>query len=263
MIGSLAHPRTLAVCALAAPVVVDVPLRPPLEHLFQHDPGLHACQRRTEAEVQTLAEAQVAAACGGCRTARRSGNARSSRLADPLSSNMIDPRRSVSPEHSVSWATYRACTGDGASKRSTSSMAPGISDAVGNELAALIRVIGQQLAREADQPGGGLVAGAGDHAGVRQHLGARQLASRSTVVLHLGVEQLRSSGRRTGGRPASRCTRRTTVRLFERVVGDRELALLQVDGVVRWCRGSAAGPARGCRADNRSCASGSAHRGRR
>ena len=42
-------------------VVVDIPVCPPLEHLLERHPGLQPGQRRTQTEMQALAEAQVAA----------------------------------------------------------------------------------------------------------------------------------------------------------------------------------------------------------
>lgn len=67
---------------------------------------------------------------------------------------------------------------------------PGDQRRVGGEFASLIRVIGEQLSHETDQPRGGLVAGAGDHGGVGQHLGARQRAPGAVGFVDLGSEQL-------------------------------------------------------------------------
>ena len=57
------------------------------------------------------------------------------------------------------------------------------------QLAPLIRVFGEQLPGEADQPRRGLVACPCDHAGVHQHLGAGQ-SPNLAVLLQLRVEQL-------------------------------------------------------------------------
>ena len=59
------------------------------------------------------------------------------------------------------------------SKRSVSSIAVGISDAVLDDLAPLIGVLGEHLGEPADQPAGGLVAGAGDDRRVGEHLLSR------------------------------------------------------------------------------------------
>ncbi len=55
---------------------------------------------------------------------------------------------------------------------------------------ALLGVLRQQLHREADQSGGGLVAGSGHHAGVDDDLVARQWAARTVRLVDLGVQQL-------------------------------------------------------------------------
>ena len=70
-------------------------------------------------------------------------------------------------------------------------MAPGMSEAVGDELAALVRVRRQHRAGPADEAGGGLVAGAGDHVDVGEDLVAGEPADRPRLVLELGLQQLR------------------------------------------------------------------------
>ena len=59
-----------------------------------------------------------------------------------------------------------------------------------DELPPLVRVVGQHLARPADEAGRGLVAGAGDDVHVREDLLAREPARRSGLVHELGVQHL-------------------------------------------------------------------------
>ena len=76
--------------------VVDFPVRPPFEHLFEGHPRFQPGQRRAEAEVQTLPEAEVAAATVDVE-AVRIGELASSRLAEALSNNMNDPSGTTRP----------------------------------------------------------------------------------------------------------------------------------------------------------------------
>ena len=75
---------------------------------------------------------------------------------------MTLPSGTVWPWSSTSRATYRPTCGAGGSKRRSSSIALGIERRIVDELAPLVGVLGEHLARPADEAGGGLVAGAGD-----------------------------------------------------------------------------------------------------
>ena len=55
---------------------------------------------------------------------------------------------------------------------------------------ALLRVVGEELHREADEARCGLVAGAGNHAGVGDHFVARERTPRAVGFVDLGVQQL-------------------------------------------------------------------------
>ena len=72
--GQFRPPTHAAGVRLAGVRVVDLPVRPPLEHLFERDPRLHARQRRAHAEVQTLTEAEMSSRHGGCRSVHRRGS---------------------------------------------------------------------------------------------------------------------------------------------------------------------------------------------
>ena len=76
--------------------VVDFPVGPAFEDLFEGHPGFHPGQRRAEAEVQALPEAEVAALTVMSKRSG-SGKRRWSRLAEPLSSNMNDPSGTTRP----------------------------------------------------------------------------------------------------------------------------------------------------------------------
>jgi hypothetical protein len=62
--------------------------------------------------------------------------------------------------------------------------------AVLDQLAALIGVVGEDLAGPADQAGGGLVAGGGDEVDVVEDLVPREAPGLARLVLELGLEQL-------------------------------------------------------------------------
>ena len=59
-----------------------------------------------------------------------------------------------------------------------------------DQLPTLVRVLGQHLAGPADQPGGGLVACAGDHADVQQQLITGEPPGGARLILELDIEQL-------------------------------------------------------------------------
>ena len=82
-----------------------------------------------------------------------------------------------------------------------------------DQLAALIGVFGENLSRPTDQPGGRLVAGAGDHVEVDQQLVAGQPAGGAGLVDELDVEQLGHDVVGRMCRRASRCRRRRSRRL--------------------------------------------------
>ena len=134
--------------------------------------------------------------------------------------------------------------------------------AVLDQLAALVGVLGQHLAGPADQPGGGLVAGAGHDVDVGEHLVAAQAPDGAGLVLELGVEQL---GHDVVGRVLG-----PPVDVLGELLAAGEalrhlhrLARLGAQVARRRGRGSPPGPPRGCRAACRSPASASGRRGRR
>lgn len=61
---------------------------------------------------------------------------------------------------------------------------------IAKEFATLVGTFAEQLAHETDQPGGGFVAGAGEHRGVGQNFVALQPASGSVRFVDLRVEQV-------------------------------------------------------------------------
>ena len=67
---------------------------------------------------------------------------------------------------------------------------PGNQRRVGNDLPALVRVVGQQLADEPDQPGCRFGAGTGDRARIGEDLRAGQLPAPAVRFLDFRVEQL-------------------------------------------------------------------------
>ncbi len=98
--------------------------------------------------------------------------------------------------------------------------------AVLDHLVALVGVLGEHLARPADEPGRGLVAGRGEQVDVvqaprRGSAGARVAGRRPRTR----PGAARSSGRRRGARPASRCSRANPLGLVEPVV-------VEISGIV-------------------------------
>ena len=71
------------------------------------------------------------------------------------------------------------------------------------QLAALVRVLGEDLAGVADHPVGRLVAGGGQHVDEDQQLVVGERAGGAGLVHELALGSARSSGRRRGARDAS------------------------------------------------------------
>ncbi len=124
-------------------------------------------------------------------------------------------------------------------------------------------MLGEHLAGPPDEPRGGLIAGRGDQVDVVDHLFSREAAARPRLVLELGLQQLGHEV--VGGvlgppvdvvRERCRPDQRRSCRR------SRAWCLLRAAGPRRCGRGWPPGPARGCRAACRSCASASARRGR-
>ena len=71
------------------------------------------------------------------------------------------------------------------------------------QLAALVGVLGEDLAGVTDHPVRRLVAGGGEDVDEDQQLVVGERAGRAGLVLELGLDRARSSGRRRGARAAS------------------------------------------------------------
>ncbi len=78
-----------------------------------------------------------------------------------------------------------------------------------DQLGALVGMLGEHLARPTDQARRRLVPGGGEEVDVGEHLGAAQAAHGSRPRPRTRPGAARSSGRRTGGSPATRCTPRS------------------------------------------------------
>ena len=82
--------------------------------LLEGDAGLEPGQRRAEAEVHALAEAELVGMPRRMSKRSGSGYSRSSRFAAPISSRMRSPAGTVVPYHSTSRVDRadRYCAGD-------------------------------------------------------------------------------------------------------------------------------------------------------
>ena len=74
--------------------------------------------------------------------------------------------------------------------RLPSQLWPADERAVADEFPPLVGVLGEQLARPADQPGCRLVARTGEHLDVEEDFAAREAPGRARLVLELGHEEL-------------------------------------------------------------------------
>ena len=170
---------------------VQVPLGEPVEELVEGDPSFEAGEAGTEAEVEPVPEREVVGvARGGCRRRRgsRSGGGRGSPTPSTTGRRC---RRGWSPRGScVLLVTYRAMAWPVGSNRRVSSIAFGSSERSSTTVPTLVGVLGEQLGQPTDEPAGGLVARAGEHGRVGEHLLAGEGAEGARLVLELGVEEL-------------------------------------------------------------------------
>ena len=188
--GSVSQPRTVEVRARSGLVVVDLPVGEALQHLVERDPALQAGQRGTQAEVDAVAEGEVA-----------TDVAVDVEAVAVREVALVPVGRAVEQDHDAALGHRLAVVLDvtldvaGLHRRRrlvAQQLLDGVGDerAVRHQLAALVGMAAEDLAGPADEPGRRLVPGAGQQADVGEDLVARQRARRARLVLELGVEQL-------------------------------------------------------------------------
>src|SRR4051794_16389888 len=172
-------------------VVVDLPVRPPLEDLLHRDPALEPGERGTQAVVAAepedevlavlavdvvLVRVLVAALVPRCCARDEQDRAAGGDLHAVVLDVLREPARRVRAGRLVA---QRLVHGSRDERRVLPQLTP------------RVRVLTQDLADPADEAAGRLVAGAGDDLRVRQDLLPRQAPLLSLVVLVLRVQELR------------------------------------------------------------------------
>ena len=188
--GRVSQPRTVEVGASRACAPVDLPLREALQYFFQRHPSLEPRERGAEAVVDAVAERELLADRPVDVETVAVGIAPVVTVGGP-----DEEQHGAACGHRppVELHVARDVSAD---VRRGRLEAEDLLDRVGDEreivdeLATLVRVVGQDLARPPDQTRRRLVAGTGDHVQVREELGARQPARGPGLVLELGVQQL-------------------------------------------------------------------------
>src|SRR5690606_17295625 len=160
-------------------VVVDVPLRPPVEQFVERDAALQPGQVGAQTEVQPLAEGEMRAALTVDVEGVRVVVAARIPVGGP---EQQEHRAAGRHRGAVALEVARHPPGDVRAGRLEPQRLlddPAEQRPVLVDVAPLVGVFGQDLGQPADQPAGGLVAGAGHHLGVVEHLPAGEFADHS------------------------------------------------------------------------------------
>ncbi len=186
--GRLDQPRTVLVCT-GRPAPVRAEFRRVGEGLLDRDSALETGERGAEAEVDAESERTWWSNCGVTSNRSASSYLRSSRPADPVSRSTFDPAGIVTPWRLTSSFVQRPCTGEGASKRSSSSM-PAARHPGGRARSAAVGLLAEQECSPAEQFADGLGAGGDQQHGEVRRLGDRE-AARPVLVVDLGQRRRR------------------------------------------------------------------------
>ena len=163
------QPRTVDVGESVAFGHVDIPVGEPLEDLLERDASLEPGQRRAEAVVGADAERRGADGLrGGCRKRRRRAGIGDGRGWPRRSASSSRCPRARSGRRTRRRGSHTGPRAAPAARSAATPRSPGNQRRVLDELAPLVGVLGEHLARPADQPRGGLVARAGHDVEVGQ-----------------------------------------------------------------------------------------------
>ena len=194
------HGSTIGMCCQPAhrrrrrqldAVVVDVPLGEAVEELVERDASLEPGERGAEAVVDAPPERQVPGVL-----------AAHVELVGAFVATRIAVGRADQQQHRAARRHRGAVVVEVVGRRRSGGVAGGLEAkrlldhlrdqrAIGDDITSLVGMLGEHLGQPPDEPSGGLVAGAGDDRGVRQHLFAGERALLAVFVLELGVEQAR------------------------------------------------------------------------
>ena len=192
--GSVSQPRTVEVGESRALSRSTLPFREPGQDLFEGDAPLHAGERGPHAQVDAVAEGEMPAvlavdvegvAVGKAAIVAVGRAQQEEHHAAGGDVGAVDHQ--VLTRHASSDVGCRAIRSAGSPQWHS-----GISEGSATSSCSLVRVVGQDLGRPADQPGRGLVPCAGQHLQVGEQLVARQLADRAGLVDELDVQAARS-----------------------------------------------------------------------